>query len=106
MKFVEFIADQLTDEYIPHRIEDISGSIGWRYKYCDEIGIPFAITLDYDTLNEHSHPVTLRERDTKEQLSIPIVDIIAVIKELSCEKISWPQLCQKYPKYERKKSTE
>lgn len=93
----------MTDAYIPHRIEDISGSIGWRYKYCDEIGIPFAITLDYDTLNA-PYPVTLRERDTKQQLSIPIDDIGAVITELSCEKISWPQLCQKYPKYERKRS--
>lgn len=88
----------MADEYVPHRIEDLNGSIGWRYKYCDELGIPFVITLDYETLEE-PHPVTLRERDTKHQLSVPIKEISAIIKETSTGKLTWNQLCQKYPKY-------
>lgn len=103
-KFHFFVATQLAEDFIPHRLEDISGAIGWRYKYCDELGIPFAITLDYDTLND-PHPVTLRERDTKQQLTIPINEICAVVKELSAAKVTWEQLCQKYPVYARKQST-
>lgn len=99
--FYIIVAEQLAEEYVPHRIESISGSIGWRYKYCDELGIPFVITLDYETLEE-PHPVTLRERDTKQQISVPINEITMVIKETSTGKMTWDQLCQKYPKYVKK----
>lgn len=49
---------------------DESGSIGKRYARADEIGIPFAITIDYDTLKEQT--VTLRERNTMEQKRVPV----------------------------------
>lgn len=49
---------------------DESGSIGKRYARADEIGIPFAITIDYDTLKEQT--VTLRERDSGQQKRVPV----------------------------------
>lgn len=49
---------------------DESGSIGKRYARADEIGIPFAITIDYDTLKENT--VTLRERDSMTQKRVPV----------------------------------
>lgn len=54
-----------------HRIDDSSGSIGRRYTRTDEIAIPFAITIDFDTLKE-PHSVTLRERDSMEQIRVPV----------------------------------
>jgi len=54
-------------------IYDESGSIGRRYARADEIGIPFCITVDYDTLKDDT--VTIRYRDTKEQKRIQIKDI-------------------------------
>ena len=49
---------------------DESGSIGKRYRRCDAIGTPFAITIDDETLNNDL--VTIRNRDTMEQESIPV----------------------------------
>jgi glycyl-tRNA synthetase len=44
---------------------DDSGSIGRRYARADEIGVPYCVTVDYDTLKDGT--VTIRERDTREQ---------------------------------------
>ena len=52
---------------------DESGSIGRRYRRLEEIGVPFAITVDYDTLNDST--VTIRDRDTMEQRRIEIKEI-------------------------------
>lgn len=49
---------------------DSSGSIGRRYRRLDEIGAPYAITIDRETLNNNT--VTLRERDSMEQERMPI----------------------------------
>ncbi len=55
------------DYYVEY---DESGAIGKRYRRQDEIGTPFAITVDYDTLEDQT--VTLRERDTSKQKRIKI----------------------------------
>ena len=52
---------------------DESGSIGRRYRRLEEIGVPFAITVDYDSLIDNS--VTIRYRDTMEQKRIKIKDL-------------------------------
>ena len=44
---------------------DVAGAIGRRYRRQDEIGTPFCITVDFDTLEDHA--VTIRERDTMAQ---------------------------------------
>ncbi|MDO8537484.1 MAG: glycine--tRNA ligase [archaeon] len=49
---------------------DASGSIGRRYARIDEIGVPFALTIDYDSLNDAS--VTIRERNSTQQKRIKI----------------------------------
>lgn len=54
-------------------IYDDSGSIGKRYSRYDEVGIMYCITVDYDTLKEGG--VTIRHRDTKEQVRIGIDEI-------------------------------
>jgi glycyl-tRNA synthetase len=52
---------------------DGSGSIGRRYRRLEEIGVPFALTVDYDTLKDST--VTIRYRDTMEQSRIKIKDL-------------------------------
>jgi glycyl-tRNA synthetase len=52
---------------------DESGSIGRRYARMDEVGTPFCITVDYDTLKDDT--VTIRERDSKEQVRVNISEI-------------------------------
>lgn len=99
------IATELVEEDVSYKIDDVSGSIGRRYVRSDEIGIPFSITIDFDSL-KHPATVTLRERDSKEQLRIPMDEIVAVVRNLSKEKCTWQMLCQKYPKFEKQQSTE
>lgn len=59
---------------------DDTGSIGKRYRRQDEIGTPFCITYDFDTL-EKDNCVTVRDRDTMEQVRIPIADLEAYLSE-------------------------
>tara|TARA_B100001559_G_scaffold161554_1_gene135607 strand:- start:8940 stop:10232 length:1293 start_codon:yes stop_codon:yes gene_type:complete len=58
---------------------DDSQSIGRRYRRQDEIGTPFCITIDFDSLDDHK--VTIRERDTMHQSRVFISDIVSVIED-------------------------
>lgn len=58
---------------------DESGSIGKRYRREDEIGTPFCICVDFDT--EIDGCVTIRDRDTMEQIRIPIEEVRGYIEE-------------------------
>jgi len=53
---------------------DDSASIGKRYRRQDEIGTPWALTIDHQTLEDDT--VTLRDRDTMEQVRLPIDRLI------------------------------
>lgn len=57
---------------------DESGSIGKRYRRCDAVGTPFAITIDDETMENNI--VTVRDRDTMEQVKMPISEVSAYIK--------------------------
>jgi glycyl-tRNA synthetase len=52
---------------------DAGGTIGKRYARADEIGVPLAVTVDFDTLEDNQ--VTVRDRDTEAQERIPISDL-------------------------------
>ena len=52
---------------------DEAGSIGKRYRREDEIGTPYCVTIDFDTLEDNK--VTIRDRDTMEQVRIDISEI-------------------------------
>ncbi len=52
---------------------DEAGSIGKRYRRQDEIGTPMCVTIDFDTLNDNT--VTIRDRDTMEQIRLNISDL-------------------------------
>ncbi len=58
---------------------DESGSIGKRYRRQDEIGTPFCVTIDFDTLEDNT--VTIRNRDTMEQERINIDNLKSYIEE-------------------------
>ena len=52
---------------------DETGSIGKRYRRQDEIGTPFCITYDFDSVEDKA--VTVRDRDTMEQVRMPISEL-------------------------------
>jgi glycyl-tRNA synthetase len=58
---------------------DDNGNIGKRYRRQDEVGTPFCVTIDFDTLENDT--VTIRDRDTGEQERIKVSELIDFIKE-------------------------
>ena len=58
---------------------DDRGAIGKRYRRQDEIGTPFCVTYDFDS--EEDHAVTVRDRDTMEQVRLPISELGAYFEE-------------------------
>ena len=57
---------------------DESGTIGKRYRRQDAIGTKYCVTVDFDTLEDNA--VTVRDRDTMEQVRIAIADLPAYIE--------------------------
>jgi glycyl-tRNA synthetase len=62
---------------------DQAGSIGRRYRRQDEVGTPWCVTIDHQTMDDDT--VTLRDRDSTSQVRLPIA---ALIGELN-ERIGW-----------------
>ncbi len=58
---------------------DTAGSIGKRYRRQDEIGTPYGVTIDYDTISDNT--VTIRDRDTMEQERIPAEKIGEILEK-------------------------
>jgi len=56
---------------------DDSGAVGRRYRRMDEIGTPFAVTIDSDTLVDQT--VTIRERDSMQQIRLAIEEVKSYI---------------------------
>ncbi|MEY2417870.1 MAG: glycyl-tRNA synthetase, partial [Actinomycetota bacterium] len=58
---------------------DETQSIGRRYRRQDEVGTPLCVTVDFDSLEDNA--VTIRERDTAEQVRVPIAELVAAVRE-------------------------
>ncbi len=71
------LAAELREDYSV--FYDQSGAIGRRYRRMDEIGTPFCVTIDYDTKEDGT--VTLRFRDSMEQVRVPSTEVAARIRE-------------------------
>ena len=66
------VADALTRLDVSHKVDDGSGSISRRYTRTDEIGIPFGITVDFDTVRKSPMTSTLRKRDSMKQIRVEV----------------------------------
>ena len=58
---------------------DDAGAIGRRYRRQDEVGTPFCVTVDFDSLQDRQ--VTVRERDTMRQDRIPIANLVSFLRD-------------------------
>jgi glycyl-tRNA synthetase len=77
------VRKMLQKEVHPWIVWDDNGNIGKRYRRQDEIGTPWCITVDFDTLGENPDlldTVTLRHRDTGEQERVPVAELAAKLK--------------------------
>ncbi|MCL5036114.1 MAG: glycine--tRNA ligase [Chloroflexi bacterium] len=75
------LAHKIHADIRPHYMSeyDQTGSIGKRYRRQDEIGTPYCITIDYQSLEDNQ--VTIRDRDSMKQDRIPIDEILPYLKE-------------------------
>jgi len=75
------VTQQVAKQLRPHwAIEvDVTQSIGRRYRRQDEIGTPYCVTVDFDTLEDQA--VTVRDRDTMEQDRLPIEGLVTYLVE-------------------------
>jgi glycyl-tRNA synthetase len=62
---------------------DVTQSIGRRYRRQDEVGTPFCITIDFDTLSDRA--VTVRDRDTTAQVRVPIEGLLTHLRDVTGE---------------------
>ena len=80
-------AQEVRDMLRPHMtvFYDEGGAIGRRYRRQDELGTPFGVTIDFDTLGEKGEEfkdtVTLRERDSMKQVRVKIADLLSMLLE-------------------------
>ncbi len=74
-------AEEVSDMLSKHFMVDFddAGSIGKRYRRQDEIGTPFSICYDFDSLEDNC--VTVRDRDTMEQVRMPISELVSYIND-------------------------
>ncbi|KAK4371323.1 hypothetical protein RND71_010798 [Anisodus tanguticus] len=87
----KLISKSLTVAGISHKIDITGTSIGKRYARTDELGVPFAITVD------STSSVTVRERDSKDQVRVDVEKVSSVVREVTDGVISWADVLKMYP---------
>lgn len=88
--FVKQIKRELTKLNISSKVDESKESIGRRYSRTDELSIPYGITIDHDTLKDET--VTLRERDSTEQIRISLDELPLTVLNLSNGRLQWSEL--------------
>ncbi len=74
-------ARELLASLQPHWMVDYdeTQAIGRRYRRQDEIGTPYCVTFDFDSLDDKA--VTIRERDSMEQVRLPVTDVVGWLQD-------------------------
>lgn len=83
---------------ISSRVDDSGATIGKRYSRNDELGTPFGITIDFQTVKDGS--VTLRERDSTRQVRADEARILEAVQSMSNGSKVWSDIESELPKFE------
>eukprot|EP00180_Rhodochaete_pulchella_P003520 Plantae.Rhodophyta-Rhodochaete_pulchella.ctg610.p1 GENE.Plantae.Rhodophyta-Rhodochaete_pulchella.ctg610~~Plantae.Rhodophyta-Rhodochaete_pulchella.ctg610.p1 ORF type:complete len:534 (-),score=114.90 Plantae.Rhodophyta-Rhodochaete_pulchella.ctg610:761-2209(-) len=81
-----------------NRVDDSGASIGKRYSRADEVGTPFGITVDFQSAEDGS--VTLRERDSLEQVRGTAEDIVEAVHNLCKGRERWSEITARFPRFD------
>ncbi|KAI5293517.1 Glycine--tRNA ligase 1, mitochondrial, partial [Ascosphaera acerosa] len=82
---------------IASRVDSSSASIGKRYARNDELGTPFGITVDFQSVKDRT--LTLRERDSTKQVRASEVDILLAVKALVAGEETWEEVSERLPEF-------
>ncbi|OJD11092.1 glycine-tRNA ligase [Emergomyces pasteurianus Ep9510] len=82
---------------VSNRVDDSSASIGKRYARNDELGTPFGITVDFQSVKDNTF--TLRERDTTKQVRASEEEICTAVKSLVDGEETWEDIKKRLPEF-------
>jgi glycyl-tRNA synthetase len=94
------LEERLDEDAISFRVDQSGVSIGKRYSRNDELGIPFGITVDYESLDDNSF--TLRDRDSTKQVRAGLDQILEAITKMCKGKETWKDVAARLPAFESK----
>ncbi|KAH6624337.1 hypothetical protein B0J18DRAFT_465566 [Chaetomium sp. MPI-SDFR-AT-0129] len=101
---VRKLSQKLRSAGLSSRVDDSSASIGKRYSRNDELGTPFGVTVDFQTVQDGT--ITLRERDSTRQVRADEDKIIEAIKALVEETKTWKDIESELPLFEGQQEAE
>ena len=84
----------MTRAGISSKVDDTGVSVGKRYARTDECGIPFAFTVDFDTVEKGL--LTMRQLDTMTQTQFPMSEAPDVVLSLLQNKRTWEDIIKQY----------
>jgi len=96
-RVVSMVSEALGEAGVSYKTDDSGQAIGRRYARTDEIGIPFGITVDFESPKDNT--VTLRERDSMEQIRLDAKDLVHVVSDLCSGRMTWAKAAQIYPRF-------
>uniref|UniRef100_A0A8R1HPL1 Glycine--tRNA ligase n=1 Tax=Caenorhabditis japonica TaxID=281687 RepID=A0A8R1HPL1_CAEJA len=99
---MEAIKKELALHELSYKVDDSSGSIGRRYARTDEIGIPFGITVDFDSLKTSPFTVTVRHAETMTQIRLDVPEVGRLVADLCAGRLQWSDAQAKFPAFESK----
>lgn len=98
------LGERLDDAQLSFKVDQSGVSIGKRYSRNDELGIPFGITVDYESLEGKGF--TLRDRDSTKQVRSSLEEILEAITRMCRGKETWTDVQKRLPAYEGKEKEE
>jgi glycyl-tRNA synthetase len=97
---VQMLSTALTKLGMENKVDESSTAVGRRYARMDEIGVPFVVTVDFNTIGhkdiKKDDCVTIRERDSTNQTRVPLLKAPGLINALVKGHITFEELCSKY----------
>ena len=91
-------ATKLRAHGISNKVDDSSQSIGRRYARNDELGTPFGITVDFQTVKDGT--ITLRDRDSTKQIRATQEEVFEIIKDIVDERRIWSNVVAQYGEFQ------
>ncbi len=96
---VREIGSAITRMGISCKVDASGAQIGRRYARMDEIGVPFSVVVDFETVGfetARDNCVTLRERDSMAQIRVQLSDAPGLLQQLCTESVTWDELAQRF----------
>ena len=104
---VEEMRAQLSENAINYKVDDSGASVGKRYARNDELGIPLAVTVDYQSIGQLEAgkeaegaglegTVTIRERDSCSQIRVPSSEAVSLITNITMRGMKWSEAQARY----------